>query len=223
VAVEHAGGITAVILDDHPAIVAGVQAWCAAATPPIEVIDAGDHVARVWTGAGGAADVVIFDLQLGGRPPAFRDLERLVDAGRRVIVYSQRTDGPTVLKCLDIGVFTYLSKVEGQVHLVPAVHAAVRDDPYTSPSLSGAMCTDDRPDRPALSGRERDVLTAWFESASKDMVAAKLGIRPKTVETYIERVRIKYANVGRSAPTKDALVRRALEDGLLELDDHQSW
>ncbi len=116
--------LTAVILDDHPAITAGVEAWCLGADPPIHLIDAGDRLSRVWTDPGGSADVVIFDLQLHNNPPAFKDLRQLIDAGRTVIVYSQRADNETALTCLELGAFTYLTKAEGKDHLVPAIHAA---------------------------------------------------------------------------------------------------
>jgi DNA-binding NarL/FixJ family response regulator len=210
--------ITAVIVDDHPAIAAGVRAWCAAATPPVELIDAEGKISRAWTEPGASARVVIFDLQLNG-PPAFRELERLVDAGRQVIVYSGRTDRDSVLTCLDLGVFTYLTKAEGPDHLIPAIRAAAADLPYTSPSLGGVMSTDRRPSRPQLSEREMETLVAWFESDSKRLVAGKLGVSIKTVETYIDRVRIKYANTGRPARTKAALVERAIQDGLIAMED----
>lgn len=209
--------LTAVILDDHPAVTAGVEAWCTAADPPIRLIDAGDRLAHVWTEPGRSADVVIFDLQLGGQPPAFHDLRKLVQAGRTVIVYSQRADNATALTCLDLGAFTYLTKAEGKAHLIPAIHAAAQDLPYTSPSLAGALCTDDRPDRPSLSARETEVLVAWFDSESKKLVATKLHLSVKTVETYIDRVRHKYAAAGRSATTKTALQERALQDGIIDL------
>ena len=212
------GVISAVIIDDHPAITAGVQAWCAGATPPVRLIDADGRIGRAWTEPGGSAQVVIFDLQLGGLPE-FRELERLVDAGRQVIVYSQRADRDTVLTCLDMGVFTYLTKAEGPDHLIPAIRAAAADLPYTSPSLGGAISTDHRPNRPQLSEREMETLVAWFESDSKRLVAGKMGVSIKTVETYIDRVRIKYANTGRPARTKAALVERAIQDGLIAMED----
>lgn len=209
--------LSAVILDDHPAITAGVEAWCRAADPPVHLIDAGDRLCRVWTEPGRSADVVIFDLQLYGNQLAFKELRQLVEAGRTVIVYSQRADNETILTCQDLGAFTYLTKAEGKGHLVPAIHAAAHHRPYTSPSLSGAMSTDDRPDRPELSHREEQVLIAWFECASKKLVASKLNLSPKTVETYIERARVKYAMVGRPASTKAALVERAHQDGIIDL------
>lgn len=139
-----------------------------------------------------------------------------MDAGRQVIVYSQRADGATARECIRMGTFTYLTKAEGQQHLVPAIHAAARNTPYTPPALSGAFYTDNAQDRPTLSTGERETLRAWFESDSKRLAASKLKLSVKTVETYIERVRIKYANVGRPARTKTALLERAIQDGLID-------
>ncbi|MBP2472588.1 DNA-binding NarL/FixJ family response regulator [Crossiella equi] len=212
--------ITAVVVDDHPAITAGVQAWCALADPPIRVVATGDSVAEAWTEPGASADVVVLDLHLSASPtPGFGDLTRLVDAGRQVIVYTMRDDADTALSCLDIGAFAYLTKAEGQAHLVEAIRAAADNLPYTPPALAGALGTDTRSSRPRLAPREEDVLVEWFTCESKEMVAQKLNLSVRTVNTYIDRVRIKYANVGRAAPTKAALVARAIQDGLVALDD----
>jgi DNA-binding NarL/FixJ family response regulator len=209
--------ITAVIVDDHAAIAAGVRYWCEQADPPIGLIDAGDRLADVWTGPGAEADVVIFDLELVPRNPDFGELRRLVDSGRRVVVYSQHTDNATAIKCIDLGALAYLTKREGPDHLVPAIRAAADGLAYTGPSLSGALAADDTPDRPRLSPRETEVLRAWFAASSMELVAAKLHITVKTVDTHIARVRVKYANAGRAAPTKSDLVTRALDDGVITL------
>jgi DNA-binding NarL/FixJ family response regulator len=204
--------ITAVIVDDHAAVVAGVRFWCARADPPIEVLDAGDRLVDVWTGPGALADVVILDLELAPQRPNFGELRRLVDHGRRVVVYSQHADQATARKCMDIGALAYLTKREGERHLVRAVLAAARGQRYPSP---GEPPPGDRQHRPRLSPRELEVLRAWFACSSKDLVGAKLNISAKTVETHIARVRVKYANVGRAASTKSDLVTRALDDGLV--------
>jgi DNA-binding NarL/FixJ family response regulator len=209
--------ITAVIVDDHAAIAAGVRYWCEQADPPIGLVDAGARLADVWTGPGAEADVVIFDLELVPRNPDFGELRRLVDSGRRVVVYSQHTDNATAIKCIDLGALAYLTKREGPDHLVPAIRAAADGLAYTGPSLSGALAADDTPDRPRLSPRETEVLRAWFAASSKELVAAKLHITVKTVDTHIARVRVKYANAGRAAPTKSDLVTRALDDGVITL------
>jgi DNA-binding NarL/FixJ family response regulator len=208
-----------VVIDDHPVVVAGVRAWCATAAPPIEVLDAGPNVAAAWLEPGDHADVVVLDLQLDITGPAYGDLKRLVDAGRQVIVYTMREDRDTALTCLDIGAFTYLTKAEGDEHLVAAIQAAATNTPYTPPALSGALGTDTRVNRPKLTPRQIDVLLEWFHCESKEMVAQKLNLTVSTVNGYLDRVRVKYANVGREAPTKAALVARAIQDGIVSVDE----
>ena len=212
------GNVQVVLVDDHPAILAGVQAWLALARPTVEVVAAGSDLSVAWLEPGRSVPVVVMDLQLGGAP-AYADLSRLVEHGRQVVVYSMREDSETALTCLEIGAFTYLTKAEGQAHLVDAVRAAAASRPYVSPSLAGAMGVDSRRIRPELAPREIDVLLEWFRCESKDLVAQKLGISARTVSTYIDRVRIKYANTGRPASTKATLVARAIQDGLVSLDD----
>ncbi|WP_202918852.1 response regulator transcription factor [Saccharothrix deserti] len=213
------GLTTVVVVDDHPAIVSGLEAWCAAAEPPVRVVDSGATPAVAWTDPGLSADVIVFDLQLTGQVPAYADLRRLVDAGRQVIVYTMREDRDTILTCLDLGAFAYLTKTEGPGHLVDAIQAAGRNLPCTPPAMARAISTDTRPDRPRLTPREVDVLVNWFACESKEMVGRKLGLSVRTVNSYIDRVRIRYANVGRPASTKAALVARAIQDGLVRLDE----
>jgi DNA-binding NarL/FixJ family response regulator len=214
------GSVTRVVLvDDHPAILAGVRSWLTSANPPIDVVASGTDLAVAWLEPGRSVEVVVMDLQLGGTVPAYADLSRLVDDGRQVVVYSMRDDSETALTCLEIGAFTYLTKAEGQEHLVDAVRAAAECRPYVAPALAGAMGVDTRRIRPLLAPREVDVLLEWFRCESKDLVGQKLGISPRTVSTYIDRVRIKYANTGRPASTKAALVARAIQDGMVSLDD----
>lgn len=75
----------------------------------------------------------------------------------------------------------------------------------------------DLPD-PGLSQRERQVLRAWVLADSKEEVGQKLFIAESTVNTHIARIRMKYEAVGRPASTKAALLARALQDGIVDLD-----
>lgn len=74
-------------------------------------------------------------------------------------------------------------------------------------------CTTD------LSRREVEVLREWLCSDSKQVVAQRLYIAPATVNTHLARIRDKYALAGRSASTKAALLVRALQDGLITIDE----
>ena len=50
--------ISAVVIDDHEAVRDGIRAWCAAASPPIEIVATGARPALAGTGDGANADVV---------------------------------------------------------------------------------------------------------------------------------------------------------------------
>jgi two-component system nitrate/nitrite response regulator NarL len=212
--------ITVTVIDDHPAISAGITAWYAAAAQPIQVVASGCSVKAAWTAPGDAAQVYILDLQLTAeRSECYGDLRRLVDAGKWVIVYTMCDDEQVALNCLDLGAVTYLTKAEGHEHLVAATIAAAHHRPYVPPALAGAFAANVHPNRPQLSLREEEVLVKWFQCESKQLVAVRMGITVRTVNTYLDRVRLKYANVGRRAATKAALVVRAIQDGIIEVDD----
>ncbi|MEV0648313.1 response regulator transcription factor [Phytomonospora sp. NPDC050363] len=211
--------LSAVVVDDHPAVRAGVAHWLGSGSPPIRVAASGDDVRVAWLGEGATADVVILDLHLGGPVPAIGDLRRLVRAGRRVVVYSMRSDDITALQCLELGALSFLTKAEGADHLLQATRAAADGRAYTPPSLAGALAGDRSDQRPSLTAREIEVLIEWFQSESKQLVAERLGISQSTVNSHLEHIRVKYAMRGREAPTKAMLVARAIQDGLVRLDD----
>ena len=85
--------------------------------------------------------------------------------------------------------------------------------------MAKALLNDTALGRIKLSEREKEVLVAWFQTENKDLVAKRLYIAPTTVRTHLQRARAKYAAVGRPAPTKSALLARAIEDGILSLND----
>jgi two-component system nitrate/nitrite response regulator NarL len=78
------------------------------------------------------------------------------------------------------------------------------------------MLADQRAARPALSEQERQALLLWFQGMSKASVARRMSISENTVRQYISRARAKYAATGRTAPSKDALLARAIEDGVIK-------
>lgn len=214
--------VRAVIIDDHDVVHAGVHAWCAGAEPEIrfvgDFLNPEEFFFRHAVGSD-SVDVVVFDLQIDGSSPAFDTLERLCQIGHRVVVFSHISADEIILKCLELGAVSYLVKSEGRTHLIEAIHAAVSATSYLGPSMARALLNDDSAGRPNLSEREKQVLVAWFQTESKELVGKRLFIAPSTVRTHLQRARAKYAAVGRPAPTKSALFARAVEDGILGLSD----
>lgn len=69
--------------------------------------------------------------------------------------------------------------------------------------------------RPNLSGQETAVLLAYVSGLKLTAAARRAGVRPGTAKQYLDRVKRKYACLGRPAHTKLELAIRAREDGLL--------
>lgn len=78
---------------------------------------------------------------------------------------------------------------------------------------------DARRRAPTLGERELDALLAWLRHDSKRAAAAEIYVSESTVSTHIERIRGKYAALGRPANTKAAMLARAIQDGLLDIDE----
>ena len=70
--------------------------------------------------------------------------------------------------------------------------------------------------RPHLAPRQKEVLIAYTASSELlSVVARRLGMRQETVKTHLRRIRVKYEEVGRPAPTRRDLYVRAVEDELI--------
>jgi two-component system nitrate/nitrite response regulator NarL len=213
------GTVTAAIVDDHPVILDGVRAWLAAdAQHRVELIHAARTIEELEAGPGIRADVLVVDLELKCGMIADQ-VARLAAAGHRIVVFSGHNTPELISQVIDAGASSYLTKDEGSSHLVEAIVAAANDLPYLTPSHAGEILADTRVNRPKLAPQETAALRLWFQGMSKASVGRRLGIAEDTVKAYINRVRLKYANAGRPAPSKAALLTRALEDGLITLAD----
>jgi DNA-binding NarL/FixJ family response regulator len=218
--------VTVAIIEDHPVVTEGVASWIRS--------DPGERVRLVLTardltglhlGPGPSADVVILDLELSGELVTGQ-IPGLVAAGYRVVAFSGHSEPVIVMETMDNGAHSYVSKEEGRDHLVEAVLAAAADRPYVTRSQARAMLADQRPDRPVLSQQEQQALLLWFQGMSKASVGRRMSISENTVRQYISRARAKYAATGRTAPSKDALLARAIEDGVIkpgEIVPYQSF
>jgi DNA-binding NarL/FixJ family response regulator len=211
------------VIDELDAIHAAVELWCSQSKPPIQFagnyFSAEQFLAEHASSAASNVGAVMLELQMGRHHVDFSTLDHLVAQRFRVIVYSHIATHDVILTSLDRGAVTYLVKTEGKGHLIDAIRAARTDMPYVGPRMAEAMINDSAVGRPNLARREKEVLIAWFRTESKDIVALQLQIAPTTVRTHLQRVRAKYAAVGRPATTKAALVARAIQDGIVNVDD----
>jgi DNA-binding NarL/FixJ family response regulator len=211
--------VTVVIIEDHPVVTEGVASWIRSDPGQrVRVIHTAPDLAGLRALRRPSADVVILDLELSGELVTAQ-IPGLVSAGYRVVAFSGHSDPAIVMETLDSGAHAYVSKEEGRDHLVEAVLAAAADRPYVTRSQARAMLADQRPARPALSQQEQQALLLWFQGMSKASVGRRMSISENTVRQYITRARAKYAATGRMATSKEALLARAIEDGLVRPEE----
>jgi DNA-binding NarL/FixJ family response regulator len=216
--------VTVAIIEDHPVVTEGVVSWIRSdPAQRARLVQTASDLAELR--AVPRPDVVILDLELSGELVTTQ-IPGLVAAGHRVVAFSGHSDPMIVMETLDNGAFAYVSKEEGRDHLVEAVLAAAADRPYVTRSQARAILADQSQARPALSQQEQQALLLWFQGMSKASVGRRMSISENTVRQYINRARAKYAATGRPAPSKDALLARAIEDGVItpgEIVPYQSF
>jgi two-component system nitrate/nitrite response regulator NarL len=218
--------VTVAIIEDHPVVTEGVASWIRSDPGQrVRLVLTAPGLAGLGSGPRPSADVVILDLELSGELVTGQ-IPGLVATGYRVVAFSGHSDPLIVMETLDNGAHAYVSKDEGRDHLVEAVLAAAADRPYVTRSQARAMLADQSPGRPALSQQEQQALLLWFQGMSKASVGRRMSISENTVRQYISRARAKYAATGRTATSKDALLARAIEDGVIkpgEIVPYQSF
>lgn len=211
-----------VVVGNQRVVYAGIEAWLRRSRPRTTVVDhftsPVEFAAAHRVGSPGL--VVLFDLACDGGRPDLDALRQICDAGHRVVVLTCSLDDDVASAVGDAGAVSCIAKHEPEHVLAEAIDAAARNEqPRTVPQMTPASHNRGLKARPQLTHRERQVLIAWFQTENKNAVAQRLYIEPSTVATHLQRVRAKYAAVGRPAPTKAALVARAIQDDILDVDD----
>lgn len=168
-------------------------------------------------GPGALPHLLILDLIVERQPSADPEtVRRLVANGIRVLVLSAMASPPLVRDMLRAGVSGVVGKRDSEEDIIAAVWSVLGRREWMTPELASVIAADDR--RPKLSDREERALVLYASGLTMGAVAESLGVKPDTAKTYLDRVKAKYAEVGRPARTKVELNRIAVVDGYLDLE-----
>jgi len=203
------------VVDDHPIILESAASWIRSDESDIRLVATAATVAALLAGPGSQADVVLLDLDLGDDTAVDGNVAAILAAGPAVLVLSA-SDRPAVVRtAMRAGARGYVLKNEPSEQIRSAIREVAADRDWISPRLAHIFATDDTADLPALSQQERRTLQLYATGMPMKSVARKMAISEDTAKQYLGRVREKYANAGRAAPTKLELYYRAVEDGSL--------
>jgi len=213
--------IRVMLVDDHSLVREGVR-HVLAGTPEFEVVaEAGDGEAAVRLAPGTRPDLVVLDLSL----PGAGGLEvtarlRAVLPTVRVLILSVHDHPEYVLGAVRAGALGYLRKDTSPAELRAALLAVDQVESYFSPPVARHLSAAVRGDAPAddagarlarLTPREREVLGGIAAGETSRAIATRLGLSPRTVESYRESLARKL-----DIRTVAGLTRFAVEAGLVQ-------
>lgn len=201
--------IRVIVVDDHPVIGYGLERLLRDAVPEAMIVGSATTVDGALEAIREARpDVVICDLMLGEAPEGLRVLE-LVRGGPSacpVVIYSAYDMPALVLRAMEGGAAAYVRKSSRPAAMAQAVRAAASGKRLFDPDLVRIA----RGAPPAPSHREREILWLVAAGSTNEQIARHLALRPKTVESHLRRMFMRYGVFSRTE-----LIAMAREQGWL--------
>jgi len=145
-------------------------------------------------------DIVIVDISLGDGS-GIRLTENLIYANPRllVLVLSMHDESEYAERCLKSGARGYIMKQEPSKTLLSAIRKVLNGEIYVSDKLNVTLLhkfvknkfeSYDSSTKP-LSNRELEVYQLIGQGMKKHKIAERLNLSVKTIETYMEHIKIK--------------------------------
>ena len=209
--------ISVLVVDDHAVVRQGLRTFLDL-QDDIEVVgEAGDGAEAVAEAERLAPDIILMDLAMPGTDgvEAIRALrERVPDA--RAIALTSFSDDERVFGAVRAGAAGYLLKDADPAELLAGIRAVAAGQSLVSPPVAARLLEEmadggARPEAPALTPREREVLALIARGRSNKRIALELGVAEKTVKTHVGHV---LAKLGVADRTQAALW--AVRHGLAE-------
>lgn len=212
---------TVALIDDHESVRLGLEAACLRDGEQ-RVVFSGATVKEylTWraTSSEPPVDVVVLDLTLGDGTTVTENVTTLVADGASVVIHSVADRPASVREALVAGAAGVVSKSSTLDDVLEAIHTVARGEALNNVEWASAVDGDRAFADAQLSTREREVLRLYATGLPLKAVAERLGVAYSTAKENITRIRVKYVEVGRPAPTKVDLLRRAMEDGIVTAD-----
>ncbi|MDR6866287.1 DNA-binding NarL/FixJ family response regulator [Microbacterium resistens] len=212
------------LIDDHESVRLGLSATLEGAGFALVFAGGGvgEYLDRRRTTGMPPADVVVLDLTLGDGTTVTENVMRLVADGSSVVIHSVADRPAAVREALAAGAAGIISKSSPIDDVIAAVRTVAQGEALNNVEWASAVEGDRAFADAQLSVREREVLRLYATGLPLKAVAERLGVAYSTAKENITRIRVKYVDVGRPAPTKIDLLRRAMEDGILNppQEDH---
>lgn len=194
------------IVDDHFVVRSGLVA-------SLELEDDITVVAEAERGeeapallASAQPEVILMDLQLPGWN-GIETTERLLelDPAARVLVFSTFARDDEIQSSLDAGALGFLQKTASRDDLIAALRRVAAGERYLAPEIATRLAGLKL--GPAITLREREILSLIAKGRANKEIAAALGIAEDTVKRHISNVLQKLDVSDRAQATAEAIRR----------------
>lgn len=213
-----APALSLLLVDDHPALRAGLRSLLSS-EPGFSVqgdVGSGEE-AYAWYRAH-RPDVVVMDLSMGG----YGGLESLrhilqFDPRARILIYTVHASGAMLQRALSLGALGYVTKASPVEVLLHGIREVARQQGFVSPDLIPAMVRkhagrgEDASLLEQLSDREFQIMLLTAQGQDADACAQTLNLSDKTVRNHLTRIKAKL-----NVPDTAALTRLVIRAGLAE-------
>ncbi|MBF6212609.1 response regulator transcription factor [Nocardia puris] len=208
------------LVEDHESVAIGLAAMLAA-EPDLELVHTAGTVPELLaaTGPRPELDLVVLDLRLADGSAPEDNVRALRERGVEVLVFTGADNAFLVRSAARAGVLGVVRKSEDASTVVAAVRRAASGEQVVTTDWAAAIDGDPQLSDVGLSPRQEEVLTLYASGEKASRVARLTGLSEQTVNDYLGRIRQKYADAGRPAPTKTDLYKRAVEDGWLPVPE----
>src|SRR5664279_1230966 len=202
------------VVDDHESVRLGLKT--AFIEDGYDFVIAASNVDELIEGLNGReVDVVVLDWSLGDGSTVTDNVKNVQATGSAVLVHSIADRVASVREALAAGAAGVIPKSSATKTVLAAAATVARGDVLNNLEWATAIDADRDFAKAQLGRREREILHLYASGLPLKLAAQQLGIGYSTAREYLDRIRVKYVEVGRPAPTKVDLLRRAVEDGIL--------
>src|SRR3954447_3778457 len=208
--------VRVVVGDDHPMFREGVVRALVSSGEIDVVAQAEDGLEALELIRTHQPQVALLDYRMPGMDGAEVAAAVTRDAlTTRVLLVSAHDESAIVYKALQEGAAGFLPKESTRSELVSAVLRCAKGKDVLGPELAAGLASEIRrrnePDVPALSPREREVLTLIAAGSSIPAMAKELFLAPSTVKTHVQRLYEKLGVNDRGAAVAEAMRRKLLD------------
>lgn len=183
------GIILTLIADDHPYLIHGVESDLNK-DPKIKIIGtANSYASVIEKSAQLQPDVILLDLRMPGHDKD--DLKNYIaqiksKSNSKIIVFSNEVGWARIHRCLDVGASAYIEKAISIGRLAEFIHRIHENEEiliYTAEKLPIIQ----------FSKRQKEILHFIANGKENDEIATHLEIDVKTVQSYVNEIKSKFA------------------------------